>query len=96
MFGLKESFILKKPIICFNNCREGWKKMNKKIYYTGIGFIVVGIILIIFGYIFTGDFVYRNFKSNIFNTYPISPIIILLGVLLFISGVVFSIFGKKI
>lgn len=70
--------------------------MNKKIYYIGIGIIVVGIILIIFGYIFTGDFVYRNFKSNIFNTYPISPIIILLGVLFFISGVVFSIFGKKI
>lgn len=70
--------------------------MNKKIYYAGIGILVVGIILIIFGYIFTGDFVYRNFKSNIFNTYPISPIIILLGVLLFISGVVFSIFGKKV
>ncbi len=70
--------------------------MNKKIYHTGIGIIVVGIILIIFGYIFTGDFVYHNFKSNIFNTYPISPIIILLGVLLFISGLVFTIFGKKV
>jgi len=70
--------------------------MNKKIYYVGIGVLVFGIILIIAGYIFTGELVYRYFKSNIFYTYPISPIIILLGVLLFISGIVFITFGKKI
>ena len=70
--------------------------MNKKIYYGGIGIFVFGIILVIFGFIFTGDFVYRYFKSNLFNTYPISPIIIFLGTLLVIVGIVFAVFGKKI
>lgn len=70
--------------------------MNTKIYHAGIGVLVFGIILIIAGFIFTGEFVYRHFKTNLFNTYPISSIIMLLGALLIISGIVFIIFGKKI
>jgi hypothetical protein len=61
--------------------------MNKKLYKPGIGVLVVGIILIIGGYIFTGEFVYNHFKSDIFNKYPLSVIIILLGVTLFLLGV---------
>jgi uncharacterized membrane protein YoaK (UPF0700 family) len=70
--------------------------MNTKIYHAGIGVLVFGIILIIAGFVFTGDFVYRYFNTNLFNTYPISSIIILLGALFIISGIVFIIFGKKI
>ncbi len=60
--------------------------MIKKLLKAAIGILVVGIILIIGGYIFTGEFVYNHFKSDIFNKYPFSVIIILLGITLFLLG----------
>ncbi len=67
--------------------------MNKKIFNTGIIILVVGIILLIICMTFNTIIFYSD---DLYPLISISPILNLLGILLFITGIVFTIIGAFI
>lgn len=64
--------------------------MNKKIFNIGITILVVGIILVI---ISTSFNTIISYSDDLYPLISISPILIVLGILLFITGIVFTIIG---
>ena len=64
--------------------------MNKKIFNTGITILVVGIILLII-WSTLGTSLFYSFE--LYPLYSILPILCVLGILLFITGIVFIIVG---
>ena len=64
--------------------------MNKKIFNIGIIILVIGIILVIISTSFNTIIFYSD---DLYPLISISPILIVLGILLFITGIVFTIIG---